>query len=244
MIYSNDHTDKQLRKRNYLLTVFVLPIIAGLIVAAVTYLAYTKKYISEVDRNYCYFTAFAITTFLFTMNKHKWLPLPNGSHFRVQTEDKQQPLSFGEPIEYDKVYYLSKTKMSISLLMGIATIGFGVYIFRATTSHVISILTIGTGLFTLYQGIKGLLNKAPKLKISSKGLWTNNLGFVNWNDIAKAKVVTESSGEHSSSILEIYLKHTVFAEANYPDEKLVLDNLGNERFIKRNIEKFTQTNVQ
>lgn len=101
MIYSNDDADKAIRKRNCLLTVFVLPITTALALTGLIYLLYSKQYISDIDRNYCYFIAFGVAATIFSMNKHKWLRAPDGSHFKVQNEYRQI-ISLGEPIEYNR----------------------------------------------------------------------------------------------------------------------------------------------
>lgn len=237
MIYANDDTDRGLRKRSYLLTVFVFPVITTLVIAGIIYYIYSKQYISETDRNYCYFLAFGAGAFLFAMNRRKWLKMPDGSYYSVQNEVNQPDKVSIEPPEYDRIYYISKTKKIISVAAGIIIAGMGIFIFGNNKNYSISIITTIAGLFSIYNGIKGVLDKTPKLKLSTEGLWTNKLGFVNWNNISDAKVITEGSDEHPSIILEIYLKGTIFSEANSPDERLVLNDIADNKFIDIDIER-------
>ena len=103
---------------------------------------------------------------------------------------------------------------------------------KGSKSILIPIGTSASGFFLSYVGIKGLLDKSAKLKLAKKGLWTNKLGFVDWNDITKAQVVEDNSGRSPQTILEIYLKGTVFAEANQPDEKLYLTDIDGKEFVE------------
>ena len=94
------------------------------------------------------------------------------------------------------------------------------------------ILIGSSGIFMLYIGIKALLDKSPRLKLAKQGLWTAKLGFVDWNDITKAQVVVNKRGRSQQTVLEIFLKGTVFAEANKPDERLVITAIDNKEFIE------------
>ncbi len=240
MFYSNDDTDKEIRKRNYLLNVFGIPIIIALAIAGITYLAYSKRYISSVDRTFCYFISFSIATFLYAKNKVKWLKIPDGTYYRVQDENNYSKNSLNEPIEYDRIYYVSKKKKTISLIAGLVFTGLAIYIFKATKSYIISIVNLLLGLLVITQATKGLFDKTPKLKLSTIGIWTNKLGFIRWDKINNTKIITEQRGEHPSIVLEIYLKNTIYEEANKPDERLLLDEIEDASFIETDINVLRQ----
>lgn len=89
-----------------------------------------------------------------------------------------------------------------------------------------------SGLFLLYAGLKGLLDKSAQLKIAKNGLWTKKLGFVNWDDISFADVIEDKKGKSPQTYLEIRLKGTKFEEANQPDERLVLTDLKGKEHVE------------
>ena len=240
MIYNNDDTDKGIRKRNYLLTVIASPAAVIIIILAITYFLYTNNYIKKIDRNYCYFLSVSIATLLFTFNKRKWLKMPDGSYFRVQDTERKNINSYNEPAQFERIYYNSKSNKAVGILAGAVIIVFAVYFYLKHISYVLPVIMIVAGLFAIGDGIKGLLDKSPKLQLSAKGLWTQKLGFVKWKDINKAQVITEGDSEHSRIILEIYLKNTVFAKANYPDERLMLTDIDDNKFIETDIDHFSK----
>lgn len=88
------------------------------------------------------------------------------------------------------------------------------------------------GLFISYFGMKELLDKTAKLSLAKSGLWTNRLGFVDWNDLTKAQVVEGKSGRAPQTILEIYLRGTVFAEENQPDERLAITEIDGKDYVE------------
>ena len=53
-----------------------------------------------------------------------------------------------------------------------------------------------------------------------------------WKNINKAQVVQESSGRSSQTILKIYLKGTIFAEAGEPDQRLILTTVAGKENVE------------
>ena len=187
MIYTNDNTDRKIRKRNYLLSVIALPAAVIVIIVATIYYLYNHHYINQTDRSYGYFLSVSLATILFTFSKRKWLKMPDGSYFRVQNEETRQVNSFNEPVQFERAYYNSRSKKAIGILAGVVLVVFGVFMYTQQASYIISAMTIIAGLFAVADGIKGFFDKVPKLKLSSEGLWTKKLGFVKWKDVRKRK---------------------------------------------------------
>ena len=236
MIYTNDEADKSIRQRNFYLTVFVLPI--GLIIGicVFVYLATKSNYLPKGDALFGYISSPSLGIYLFAYNMKKWLRMPDGTFHNIKDIKPTNKFYINEPAEYEFEYFYSKNEKITSTLLGIALIGFFIWsLFVGMNSILIPIAIIIMGMFFSYFGIKGLLDKSAKLKLAKTGLWTAKLGFVEWKDIIKAQVIEDASGKSPQTILEIYLKGTIFAEANRPDERLNLTDIEGKQFAETEI---------
>lgn len=233
MIYTNDEADKSFRHKNFYLTVYVLPIGLILGICGLIYLAATANYLSKTDTYYGYVLSLTPGLILYAYNKKNWLKMPDGTYHYIKGLAPTSKLNLSEPNEYEAEYFYSKKEKIISTLTGFALIGVGIWLgLKGSKSILIPVGTSTGGIFLSYVGIKGLFDKTAKLKLAKKGLWTNKLGFVDWNDITKAQVIEDTSGKSPQTILEIYLKGTVFAEANQPDERLYLTDIDGKQYVE------------
>ena len=233
MIYTNDETDKSGRQKNFYLTVYALPIGLTLGIWGIIYLATTANYLPKGDAIYGCVLSLTPGLFLFAHNKKNWLKMPDGTFHNIKGVTPTNKINLKEPIEYEAEYFYSKKEKITSTLTGFALIAVGIWLqLKGSKSILIPIGTSVMGIFLSYVGIKGLLDKTAKLKLAKKGLWTNNLGFVDYNDITKAQIIEDTSGKSPQTILEIYLKGTVFQEANQPDERLFLTEIEDKQFVE------------
>ncbi len=238
MFYANDESDKQIRKKNFLLTVYVLPATLALAICGILYYASVNNFISSLDRNYGYVFSLSIAFFVFAYNKRQWLTMPDGTYYNLKGNTPAKKINLHEPAEYEEEFFYSKKQQAASAVAGLVMVGMAVFLvisggkIKAGKTVLIPIVTGAGGLVLAYKGITGLLDKTPKLKLAKTGLWTNKLGFVDWNDITKAVVVANQAGQSKQTILEIYLKNTVFAEADKPDESLNLTEVNNNQYVE------------
>ncbi|MFL9483511.1 hypothetical protein ACI6Q2_12095 [Chitinophagaceae bacterium LWZ2-11] len=233
MIYSNDEFDKKLRQRNYYLKVFILPITAALIVCGLIYLAYDNNYIDRQNAIMGYFLSSNIFFYSFLFGKRNWLKMPDGSYYYVKGMASANIVNTKEPIEYEIEYHYSKKEKAGTILMGLLVIGVGIFIaVKGQKALIISFVAILFGAFFTYKGITELVDKTPRLKLAKEGLWTKKLGFIDWDNIIKTLIVEDKSGRTPTTILEIYVKGTVFAEANAPDERLNLNDIEGKEYVE------------
>jgi hypothetical protein len=142
-----------------------------------------------------------------------------------------------EPSVYEDEYFYSKKGKTNSSILGLMLVGMGIFIaFEGETNFLIPALTIGVGAYIAYFGIQGLMDKTARLKFAKEGLWTEKLGFIDWQDIAKAQVIEETIDHSRETILEIYLKGSIFAESNQPDERVFLTELEGYQFVEMAVE--------
>jgi hypothetical protein len=233
MIYTNDEADKSIRQRNFYLTVYLIPIALVAALSGLVYWASTNNYLQKTDTTYGYFMSLTPAFFLYAFNRRNWLKMPDGSFHYIKGIAPSPKLNFNEPTEYEAEYYYSKTEKATSLLVGLGLICVSIWLgLKGSKTILIPIVTNIGGLFMSYVGLKGLLDKSAKLKIAKNGLWTNKLGFVNWDDINYAEVVEDKSGKQPQLFLEVRLKGTKFEEANQPDERLLLSDLKDNGMIE------------
>lgn len=233
MVYTNDESDKSTRQRNYYLSVFIIPIGLITVICGLVYWASTNNYLQKSDTTYGYFMSLTPALILYAYNKRNWLKMPDGTFHWIKGNSLTRKLNFNEPTQYEAEYFYSKTEKATTTLMGFALIGISIWIgFNSSKTILIPIMTNIGGLYMTYIGLKGLLDKSAKLKIARNGLWTNNLGFVNWDDINFAEVVEDSSGKKPQLFLQVHLKGTKFEKANQPDERLLLSDLKGKEMIE------------
>jgi len=233
MIYTNDEADKSIRHKNYYLSVYVIPILLVAIICTLIYWASKNNYLQKTDTTYGYFMSLTPAFLLYAFNRQNWLKMPDGTFHYIKGIAPTPKIIFNEPTEYQAEYYYSKTEKATTTLTGFALIGVSIWLgFKGANTIIAPIMTNIGGLFLTYFGLKGLLDKTAKLKIAKNGLWTNKLGFVNWDDINFAEVVEDKSGKHAQLFLHIRLKGTKFEEANEPDERLLLSELKDNEMIE------------
>ena len=210
-----------------------MPIGLTLGICVLIYLATTENYLPKGDVIYGCVLALTPGLFLFAYNKKNWLKMPDRTYHNVKGISPTNKINLKEPTEYEAEYFYSKKEKITSTLTGLALIGVGIWLqLKGSKSILIPIGTSVMGIFLSYVGIKGLFDKSAKLKLAKNGLWTNKLGFVDYSDITKAQVIEDTSGKTPQTILEIYLKGTVFAEANQPDERLFLTDIEDKQFVE------------
>lgn len=233
MIYSNDETDKAERQKNYILTVFVLPIVTALAFGSVCYFASHSLRMARFDSVFCYYFALMAGLVLYGINKSNWLKMPDGTFHNIKGVLHTNKVSMNEPREYEEEYFVSTKDKVIPIVLGASMFVPAIILSIKRVRGILLPIFLGCiGTFMIYTGITALLDKNPILKLAKQGLWTKMLGFVDWNDIAKAQVVIDKSGRAPQTVLEIYLKGTVFAEADKPDQRLFITALKNKEYIE------------
>jgi hypothetical protein len=233
MIYTNDETDKSVRQKNFILTVYAFPIAVAIAICGLIYLATSAHYLTKNDAAYGYMSSLTAGTILFAYSRKNWLKMPDGTYHNIKGVSQTTKINTNEPTEYEVEYFPSKKQKITSVLIGTVLIGFGVWAgLKNTKTILVPIGMAATGVFITYMAVKSLLDKSPKLKLATTGIWTKKLGFVNYNDLIKAQIIEDTSGKSPQTILEIFLKGTVFAEANQPDERLYLNDIDGKQYIE------------
>jgi|GEM_PF-1042780 len=233
MIYTNDEADKSERRKNFYLSVYLLPVLAAGVLAGLVYLAYSSGYIARGDMGYGCVISFTAATLIFGFNRRHWLKMPDGTYHNIKGIPPTPKIIVSEPAVYENEYFYSKKDKIGTLISGLFLIGISVWMSQKGVKIIlVPIVSAITGLFIFYFGLKAFLDKTAKLKIAKNGLWTKKLGFVRWDDINYADVVIDKKGQHPQPYLEIRLKGTKFEEANQPDERLLLGDLRNHSDIE------------
>jgi hypothetical protein len=94
MIYSNDETDKSVRRKNFLLTVYALPIATAAIICGTIYMAAKAKYLSKGDAAYGYMSSLMAGMLLFASHRKNWLKMPDGTYHNIQDNPSTMKDSF------------------------------------------------------------------------------------------------------------------------------------------------------
>ncbi len=233
MIYTNDETDKAVRQKNFILTVFVLPIIIIIGICALLYIGVTSNLLLKKEANFGYCLILLLGFYYYVYQKKKWLKMPDGSYYYVKSIESIKKTTLDEPTEYEAEYFYSRKDVTNKTIIGLVLIVLSVWMFlKGMGNRVSEIAGFAGGIYLEYVGIKGLLDKEAQLKLAKKGLWTKNLGFVDWNDINKIQVIEDKSRDKPQYTLELFLKGTVFSEANQPDFRLSLTNIDGKEYVE------------
>jgi hypothetical protein len=204
----------------------LLPVLTVAIICAVIYWATSQKLLTKTDAAYGYITSLTIAVFVFAFNRRYWLKMPDGTYHNIKDVAPNKTFNLNEPAVYEAEFFYSKKEKATTTVAGFFLVAVSVWLgFNSSKTILVPIMTNISGLFLLYVGLKGLLDKSAQLKIAKNGLWTKKLGFVNWDDINFADVIEDKKGKSPQTYLEIRLKGTKFEEANQPDERLVLTDL-------------------
>jgi hypothetical protein len=233
MTYTNDDSDKSIRQKNFYLTVYIAPIVLGAAICGFIYWSAHNNYIKGTDISYGYFMSLTPAFLHYGYNRRNWLKMPDGTYHNIKDVPPTAKSNFNEPNEYEAEYFYSKTEKATTTLTGVALIGLSIWLgFKSSKTVIIPVTMNIGGLLLTYVGLKGLLDKNAKLKIAKNGLWTNKLGFVNWDDINFADVVEDKSGKTPQLYLTIRLKGTKFEQADQPDERLLLSDLKGKETVE------------
>lgn len=233
MIYTNDEGDKADRRKNFYKTVYLYPLLTIAIISGLVYWASARKYLSTTDMAYGYIFALTPAMIVYGYNRRNWLKMPDGTYHHIKGTSSSGTFKYNEPAVYEAEFYYSKWEKAQTLFFGILGVGLGIWLgMKNIKTILVPIVCVLSGIFMLYIGLKGLMDKSAKLKIAKNGLWTKQLGFVNWDDINFAEVVEDKSGDSSKTYLEIRLKGTKFEKANKPDERLFISDLKDRKTIE------------
>jgi hypothetical protein len=235
--YSNDESDKRLRRRNFVITVYILPLMVMLIICGIVYYASQKKWLTGPDTRSAYLYSLCCCAIVYVLNKRKWRKKPDGSYHHVNGIPSSSKINTKEPVLYEEEYYYSKKIKFSSALLGLGIAGVGVYLVVWSEENIIlPAVTILSGLILVYLSVRGFSDHKPKLKLAKEGLWTERLGFVDWAEIARAQVSEDSFSKSRETVLEIYLKGSPSKEFNQPDERLFLTELEDKQFVELAVE--------
>jgi hypothetical protein len=138
-----------------------------------------------------------------------------------------------EPATYEEEYFMARKTKIGAIILGLIIICIGVYNkWNDEKSLFIPLLTIAAGISLIYIGVRGRRDGSPQLKFAKEGLWTKKLGFVKWNDVARAQVIEEGNGKNTQVYLDIYLRGDQSSESQLPVERLVLTNVEENQFVE------------
>lgn len=221
MQYQNDESDKNLRKRNYYLTVFVLPIVVSGVVAIIFYVLTTKSMIQKYDSIMGYITCLIIFMLL---NRHfasKWLSLSNSEFIYISSLPNTKTNI--EPKIYLKEYHDSVFKKVFYVVTAFSFFALAYFVYIKTTMSIIyPILLILIGISSSIYSIKNIFENKSYFKIAKNGIWTKKLGFVEWSKVTKIEYDVYF-GRYSYSKIHIYLKGTMYEKANRADDTINFD---------------------
>ena len=233
MRYTNDQNDQSIRKKHFLIEVYALPLALIIGICGLIYLAFHENFLSKTDAFLGGFFSFTPGFILYAKNKNKWLKMPEAGYVNVKDLPPTYPINTNEPTEYEAEYFESKKEKIISTISGLALLVVAIWLGLNKTGFILIPIACGImGIFMAYTGTKRLLDKKAKLKLAKSGLWTKQLGFMDYNNIVNAEVTEETSGRSPQTILNIFLKGTVFSQVVQPDERLVLTDVVGKEYVE------------
>jgi len=237
MNYSNDESDRTLRRRNFIIMVYILPLMVIIAICVAIYFASRYQWLTGTDSRNAYLYSFCGGAIAYVLGKRKWLKIPDGGYIYVRNVPPSPKISSREPSCYEEEYYETNKVKGNTAFIGLTVAGIGIYLALVTSSGIlIPSLTVLGGLMLSWLGVKGLRDHQPKLKLAKEGLWTEKLGFIDWKDITRAEVLEETINRHPETVLEIYLKGSIFAESNQPDDRVFLTELEDQQFVEMAVE--------
>lgn len=233
MIYTNDESDKSVRQKNYYFNVYALPALVALIIGGIIFLLFLQGYVNKSDCYVLSMFAIAPATMLSAYKKRDWLRMPDDTFFYTKHLSQPNNVYLNEPTEYEAEYYYGlKSKLAL-LAFGLLFIGVSIYIgIMKPQTMVLPFAMMISGIVVAGLGIQKLLDKTAALKLAKKGIWTRKTGYVEWKNVSSTKIVQDTKGDSPSTILEIYLKGTVFAQAQQPDNRLDITHLKGSEYIE------------
>jgi uncharacterized membrane protein len=232
-MYTNDQNDKSIRNKHFIIQVFALPLALILGICGLIYLAFHENLLSKTDALLGGFFSFTPAFILYAKNKNKWLKMPEAGYINIKDLPPTYPMNINEPTEYEAEYFDSKKEKIISALSGLALFFVAIWLGLNKTGFILIPIVCGImGMFMAFTGIKRLLDKKAKLKLAKSGLWTKQLGFIDYNNISNAEFTEETSGRSPQTMLNIFLKGTLFNQAGQPDERLVLTDVLGKEYIE------------
>ena len=235
MHYTNPETQRGQSRKRFYLQVYGLPVLLTALIGSVFYTAYLYEALSRSNIIYGGLLAFNAVIYVYARNRRNWLKMPDGSFHNLKEHPALYPLSSAEPSVYEAEYSNNPKSKILSLVTGLLMMGTGAWIgiYSGNKSNIFAFIgPVLWGAFLVIVGLKALIDKNPKLKIASNGLWTPKLGFVKWDAINYAEVISQNGDRHPLLYLEIRLKGTTFEAADQPDEKLPLNDLKNKEDIE------------
>ena len=237
MKYSNNESDRALRRRNFIVTVYILPLLVMLFIWIVIYYAAQKQWLADAKTRNAYLYSLCSGAIVYVLNKRKWRKMPDGGYHKLKRNSSPSGIDSKEPAFYEEEYFSSKKIKTGAALLGLAITLIGIYLVVWTEENMLlSCIIIVSGLLLMFLSVRRFSDKKPKLKLAKEGLWTEKLGFVDWKEIARAQVSEDSFAKSRETILEIYLKGTVSKECNQPDERLLLTELEDKQFVEMAVE--------
>jgi len=222
-------------KQQRFVNIYIIPVTIAILLMVTIWFTSAKYKFNNVDLAFGYL-AIAITMFAFgSVNKMKWLPLPDGSYVHRNTliDNVSNPpysLSIRPPANYTYSFYITTSSKISSIVLGSILIAAGLYIL-GDTWYFLPALTIIGGSFLIHSGYKDFKNKLPQLKLAKEGLWTQELGFRTWSSISHIEFKV-TYGRSTQTFLEIYLNNSL---TNYADQRLSISDLTNKEQIKPTI---------
>jgi cytochrome c biogenesis protein CcdA len=233
--------DKRKYNQKRFFHVFVFPSALAISVCLISYLLTDVYDFNRSYRLYGCLTGIIVGLILYNDKRLSWQPFPDSpgittdslrDHTNITIEPNQH---YAEPIYYEAEFYFSTVLKILFIIFGLAFVACGGYIY--TNSNIIRrILLMVAGIYFLGFGLKEVISKSPKLKIAKEGLWTRKLGFMPWEIIEKAEVITEKTRRSSRTYLEIHLTDSDTA----PQQKLTLDYITGREKIQPLIDKFSR----
>ena len=224
MPYTNDESDKALRKRNYAFAVIVLPLVAALAVGGLLSWLHKLHIISTADNNSGFMYCVFMSVTWHSANKRKWLKMPDGECYSVKSQVSQRKFSPGQPAVFDEVFYNTKTMFKAAVVIGCIIIATAVYMFANSQQKAFAVLMAFSGIGIIYDGIKHLIDKQAKLAVAEAGIWVDKLGFISWGDIANIEVVKKGRRQ-VAVMLRVFVAGSKFTKAGQPDSTIYLGSI-------------------
>lgn len=233
MIYTNDQTDQLIRRKHFIIQVYLIPLALIIGILGIIYLAFYENLLLKKDAFMGAFFAFTPALILYAKNKNKWLKIPESGYIYIKDWPPVYPINATEPLEYEAEYFDIKKEKITSGLTGVALVAVAIWLGSKNTGFILIPFVCGLmGISLAYVGIKGFLDKSARLKLASSGFWTKKWGFMDYHYVSKIEVTEETKGRSAQTILNIYLKDTLFNQAGKPDERMILTDVEGKEYIE------------
>jgi hypothetical protein len=110
-------------------------------------------------------------------------------------------------VSKETLIQFSKTQTVFTLLLGFASLIYGIYSWINIPNEYYFILMIGFGIYMIFKSIQKLKNKGPQIILNSSGIKLANSDLMSWQEIKNECVLIRRRGKYVEHLLMLDYKN-------------------------------------